>query len=520
MPSTQAIYLDAEEEIPDLIDRLRETGTEEVPVVVPSRSRVGQSRFNFQLLRDFARSLDKRVAVVSSDGGVREMAEAMGFPTFTDMDEFRWAVDREPIGAPAGRATAVAGGGAAVMSSPRPAPSRERPIAARKPGLAFSQLDRAIGAAGGTARGRFLLYLGAGMVLVIGLLSAAVLVPSAQVTLTAKATPITADAEVVAAPNSAPVKVRQVTASKNASRQFQATGQKVTPATAAAGSVTYTNKCGFDLTTHPGQIVSTASGIQFTQQADATIRTGKSADAAILANSPGAAGNVGAGSITQISNAGPFASCLTVSNSDPTNGGADEKKETFVSQGDLDSAKAALASDLKAAVSDALAAQAQTGEKLGDAIDFQEGYAADHKPNDFVPGFTATLSETGNGAVYQSDDVKKALIANLHKQIPANQALTDNPIQTDFHIVTGTADGHITFTGKASGYVAPQLDYDKIRSRLLGSSTASARLYLQTLPVESVAVKEKPLALPIMPVLGSRIDIKYVVEGAPTVSAA
>ena len=191
-----------------------------------------------------------------------------------------------------------------------------------------------------------------------------------------------------------------------------------------------------------------------------------------------------------------------------------------MSQGDLDSAKAALASDLKAAVSDALAAQAQNGEKLGDTVDFQEGFAADHKANDPVPGFTATLTETGSGAIYQSDDVKKALIANLHKQIPANQALTDNPIQTDFHIVTGTADGHITFTGKASAYVAPRLDYEKIRSRLLGSSTASARLYLQTLPVESVAVKEKPLALPIMPVLGSRIDIKYVVEGAPTVSAA
>jgi hypothetical protein len=132
-----------------------------------------------------------------------------------------------------------------------------------------------------------------------------------------------------------------------------------------------------------------------------------------------------------------------------------------------------------------------------------------------VPAFTATLTVTGNGALYNADDVRKALIANLQKQIPDGQALTDNAVQTDFHLTSSSADGHLTFAGRASGYTAPKIDYDKIRARLLGSTTASARLYLETLPVESVSVKEKPFSLPIMPVLGTRIDIKYVVERAP-----
>ena len=47
---------------------------------------------------------------------------------------------------------------------------------------------------------------------------------------------------------------------------------------------------------------------------------------------------------------------------------------------------------------------------------------------------------------------------------------------------------------------------------MIGSSTASTRLYLATLPVESVQIKQHPATLPVLPVLGSRIDIRYQVD--------
>jgi hypothetical protein len=50
---------------------------------------------------------------------------------------------------------------------------------------------------------------------------------------------------------------------------------------------------------------------------------------------------------------------------------------------------------------------------------------------------------------------------------------------------------------------------------------AQARFYLEKLPIRSVAIKEQPLALPLMPLLDKRMTLHYVVESnAPTAAAA
>ena len=85
MPA-QPIYLDAEEEISELIDRLRQTPAADVPVVVPARSRIGQSRFNFRLLRDYARQFGKRISIVSPDPAVQQLATESGFSAFSAID--------------------------------------------------------------------------------------------------------------------------------------------------------------------------------------------------------------------------------------------------------------------------------------------------------------------------------------------------------------------------------------------------------------------------------------------------
>ena len=203
---------------------------------------------------------------------------------------------------------------------------------------------------------------------------------------------------------------------------------------------------------------------------------------------------------------------MTVTNPAAAAGGADEVKATFVSQGDLSGAEGALATELQTSLQAALAAQAGSAEKLVDTVNYTHTFAADHAANDNVKFFNGTVTETATGAIYNVEDVKNALKADIAKQVPIGFALTDNPIQSDFKVSDATADGHISFTGTAKGYMAPKLDFQKIRSRLLGSSTASARIYLQTLPIESAAVSEKPFSLPLLPFLSSRIDIKYIVD--------
>jgi hypothetical protein len=50
-----------------------------------------------------------------------------------------------------------------------------------------------------------------------------------------------------------------------------------------------------------------------------------------------------------------------------------------------------------------------------------------------------------------------------------------------------------------------------------------AKIYLQSLGVKSVVIKETPMTLPLMPVLSNRIAIHYVVEAnapPPTTTAS
>ena len=80
--ATNPIYVETEEEIPELVERLRRYHGEDTMVVLPMRSRIGQSRFNFQLLRNYSARLGKRVTVVCDDPAVQRMASESGFPVF------------------------------------------------------------------------------------------------------------------------------------------------------------------------------------------------------------------------------------------------------------------------------------------------------------------------------------------------------------------------------------------------------------------------------------------------------
>src|SRR6266851_4758040 len=80
--ATNPIYVETEEEIPELVERLRRYHGEDTMLVLPMRSRIGQSRFNFQLLRNYSARLGKRVTVVCDDPAVQKMASESGFPVF------------------------------------------------------------------------------------------------------------------------------------------------------------------------------------------------------------------------------------------------------------------------------------------------------------------------------------------------------------------------------------------------------------------------------------------------------
>src|SRR5467141_1634331 len=98
--ATNPIYVETEEEIPELVERLRRYRGDDTMLVLPMRSRIGQSRFNFQLLRNYAARMGKRVTVVCDDPAVQKMASESGFPVFGAVDAQGEGIASEPEAPP------------------------------------------------------------------------------------------------------------------------------------------------------------------------------------------------------------------------------------------------------------------------------------------------------------------------------------------------------------------------------------------------------------------------------------
>jgi hypothetical protein len=511
--ATNPIYVETEEEIPELVERLRQYRGDDTMLVLPIRSRIGQSRFNFQLLRNYAAGMGKRVTVVCDDPAVQKMASESGFAVFG-------AVGAHGEGIPSGP----------VEEPPAPRwwqrgqdePSTHIGIAAPTRLITKNATE--------LRPGRFLLYVAAAALLVVGLFAAVVYVPSANVTLLAQAQPFAQKAvEIQAQPGKPPIRVRPNVISRSNSQGFKTTGSIRVLLAPATGVVIYTNslsqpQCPRAGCTSPGLVVLRGQrlidgndGITFAQtsnryQGGVLVPWGGSAAAGVTAVVRGTSGNVGSNVITTIQN-NPYDG-LSVTNPQATGGGANASNTPIMTVSDFDAARATLEQELRQSIAQQIAASKKAGETLSETLIYGAPlFSTDHQPNDKVAAFNATMSLQGEGDFYYDADVHKAFEAYLAQRIPNNQQLlTDGPIQVDYRILSATKGGQLVFLGDAAAFVAPKLDMDKIRAQVVGRPLAQARFYLQGLNVRSVSIKEQPMTLPLMPLLGGRISIHYVVE--------
>jgi hypothetical protein len=380
--------------------------------------------------------------------------------------------------------------------------------------------------------GRFLLYITAATLLLVGLFGAAIYVPSASVTLTAQAAPFAQkDVEIQAQPGKGTIKVRSVVISRSNSQGFKTTGLIQVPLAPATGQVIYANQCQPNktrpgLVLKNGQRLLNSNGQLFAQTApDTLVPWGQSSPAlGIIAVKPGSAGNVGSGTISGSSAIDNNSyGCLVVNNPQATGGGTDPSTTPQMTVSDFDAGRAQLEQELHQSIAQTLSTSGQQGEKLSETIIFgPPQYTTDHQPNEKVPSFSGTMTVSGEGAFYTDSDVQKAFQTYLSQRVPNDQQLlTESPIQVTYRILAATQGANLTFLGSASAYVAPRLDEAKIRSQIVGRPVAQARFYLERLPIRSVAIKEQPMTLPLMPLLVGRISLHYVVQSnAPAPAAA
>ena len=513
--ATNPIYVETEEEIPEVVERLRRVNGDDTMLVLPIRSRIGQSRFNFQLLRNYASRMGKRITVVCDDPAVQKMAHESGFAVYGAVGIEGEGIPSEPAAAP----------------PPRRWWERGRPGQATHIGIA-APTKLITKTATELRPGRFLLYVAAAAIFVVGLFAIVVYVPSASVTLTAAAQPFTQKAvEIQAQPGKPPIRVRISTVSRSDSQGFKTTGLKSVVLAPATGTVVYTNaqqqpSCQKDpaACASPGLVVlrgqrldDSSDGIVFAQttnkfQGGVLVPWGGTASAIVIAQNKGSAGEVGSNMITTIE--GNRFDFLTVTNPQATGGGADASRTPVMTVADFDAARAVLEQELRQAIAQQISSAKKANETLSETLIYgAPQFSTDHQPNDKVASFNGTMTLQGEGDFYVDADVKKAFETHLAQLVPNNQQLlTESPIQVDYRILSATKGGNLVFLGDASAFVAPKLDMDKIRAQVVGRPIAQARFFLQGLNVRSVAIKEQPMTLPLMPLLAGRISIHYVVE--------
>jgi hypothetical protein len=507
--AAEPIYVETEEEIPEVVERMRRTSSQDTMLVLPARSRVGQSRFNFQLLKNYASRMGKKVTVVCDDPAVQKMAAETGFAVFGTVGP--------------------AGEGIPSQEPTPPAPKKwwQRKGPSLSPHIGVVAPTRLITKTVTELKpGRFLLYMALLMIVLVGLSALAVFIPSAQVTLIAQAAPYSQrDIEIQAEPGKAPIRVRVSQVSRTDSQGFKTTGVKAVPLAPAQAAVVYNNNlpvphcpgldCGSPGLVFPrGQrLRDTKDSLEFAQiSPDTLVRWKSTATVTVQAVLPGTVGNVGDNVITTIED-------LAYTNVSATNplaagGGSDPSTTPLMTESDFDAGRAQLEQSLHQEIAQQLEAGLQKGEKLSSTIVFgAPQFNTDHKPGDTVPSFSGTMTVLGEGDFYVDSDVAKAYTMYLEQRVPTNQQLlTDSGVKVDYRILNATTGGHLTFIGNATAFVAPKLDENKILASIVGRPLQGAKFYLQTLPIRSSTIEEQPIPLPLMPLLARRITIKYIVE--------
>jgi len=102
-PTPKVLYVEIDDEITSLIDRLKKLSQAEVLIVVPDRANLIQSIVNLKILNKEARKLNKNISLVTTDKKGRNLASSIGFAVFekvTDKKDedipIKAALDIEP----------------------------------------------------------------------------------------------------------------------------------------------------------------------------------------------------------------------------------------------------------------------------------------------------------------------------------------------------------------------------------------------------------------------------------------
>jgi len=554
MPAVVIAKVD--DEIADLIDRVRASTDLDVGLVVPRSSRALQTPLNVRLLAQFSNQSGRRTSIVTEDPRLQQLARASGLQVYGSVPAFERGIElagprlggsalgRGTVGGAAGR------GAAAAVLEPPPAPPpapppisppAHAPATARlEPRRVLTQMPPAQRTRGWDRRR--LLYIAGAAVAIIGIVLFMTLAPSAKITITIDATPLSVSPTIQGSTSAStlPDHVLTGVVTSNAQSSFQATptGTTTLPATAARTTVVFaTNNPFRDFALPTGETITSSDGsVSFVVTKSTVICIGTNATATscvdpntgqpILPNADasaqdtvtGSSTNVPANTLTVFPGGAAYPD-ITVTNPSAASGGANSSQETTASATDVANWNAEITTvegtlamqiqtDLTARAAGKTFAKDPTGN--GETISYALSPAKLPAVNSAFTATTIQVIATAQAAIYDQVAVRNDVIADLDKLVKPGDELAPGKLTTPPCTVTqANVNGTVILACSATDFSQPQVNLDTLKAQLTGRNPGNAQKIVNSniAKVQSVHVSEWPFQLFYLPLRASQIAI-------------
>lgn len=536
------IYIDADDEITAIIEKVRAANSNIVALVPPKRAPALQSIVNLKLLQRAARTAKKNLVLVTTEPALLPLAGTVGMmvaktasskpevpeaPKVTDKpDELESEVvesGEDPVldtAAPIGK---LAGDDPADVETIEVGDTPVKPAdVSKKSAKKANKPNKALKVPNfNSFRNRMLLAGGGLVLLIIIFIFANVVLPSAKIVIKTDSSSVTTNLNVTASTTATAVDTDKLIVpminqelKKTDSEKAPATGQR-DDGTKAEGSVTFSIGCSdVDDTppTVPAGTVISSNGLSFVTQTSTSLSTPAfnpcrfTGNADVVAQENGDKFNLSARSYTvSVSNVSAYGSNMS---------GGTSKIVKIVSQGDIDGAKQKVLDrikpeaekELKTKFEDQGAVAISESLKAGDPT-------VTSSPNANAEGteVNVSITVTYNQAGVKQDDLKQIIEADVKRQIDTSkQQMQDAGLDKAVFRVTSATPTETRFQLQTVATAGPQLDTEGIKKEIAGKKKGETTAIILGRPgIKDVDVNYSPFWVYSTPKNTKHIRIEF-----------
>lgn len=546
------IYIDIDDEITGIIDKLKASQGKVVALVLPKRASVFQSVVNMKLLKRAAQDVKKHLVLITSEAGLLPLAGAAGIhvaKTLTskpeipsgpdimgdDMDDIvdepaeaeEHPVSAEtdgdiPIGKLAGLPATGKADGVETVELPDDGPAEPAAATAAKTASSKPPKDKNLQVPNFERFRKWLVLGGIGLVLLIFLMVLAFnVLPKATIHIATNAVSINSSLNLNLSttarqldPTNGTIPAKLVTQQKTSTQQTPATGQK-NNGNKAGGTVTLTNCSGAD-TVIPGGTGVSSGGNTYIVQTSVTVpdsnytilgkcKNDGKADVQVLAQNGGSSYNLSSGANFTV------AGHPSITGVGQTISGGTDNIVKVVSQGDIDSAKSKISiqdNDVKQALQKNLEAD----NYFAVLATFSGGtptYSTSANAGDAASSVTVTATVNYTMFGVREDDLNTLIDENVKGQInTSKQAILSRGLDKATFNVSSQNDKSAQVTLTTEAAVGPDIDTASIAREAAGKKPGAVKSELETNPdVTGVSVKLSPFWVTSVPKKTSKIHV-------------